>query len=307
MTFSDPQNPLPPNDSPTSDSQNTGSQIPASQIPEPIAAPEMYLSPRNLENAHAPEDIRTPWGGAELLIFFGFAVVTFLIFEFTAVSYIAAHYHLGHRQLLQFVTTNAAFAVGLQAFWSAVVLLFLLVIIRRYHNAPFWRSLHWSALRPRTVPASMVYSVCIFGGITLAMSVGFISHFIGQKTNLPIQDLFHTRANIIWLMIFGIAFAPFFEETIFRGYLYPVFARKWGVPAGIIITGVLFGAMHAAQLWGGWLEITMLILVGIILTAVRAAARSVLASYLVHVSYNSFLFLGFFIGTQGLKHIPPMH
>ena len=307
MTFSDPHNPFPSNDSPTSDSQTTGSQTPASQISGPIVAPEMYLSPRSLENASAPEDIRTPWGGAELLIFFGFAVVTFIIFEFTAVSYLAAHYHLNRRQLVQFVTTNAAFAVGLQAFWSAVVLLFLLVIIRRYHNAPFWHSLHWSVLRPRTVPASMVYLVCIFGGITLAMSVGFISHFAGEKTKLPIQDFFHTRANVIWLMIFGIAFAPFFEETIFRGYLYPVFARKWGIPAGIIITGVLFGAMHAAQLWGGWVEITMLILVGIILTAVRAATRSVLASYLVHVSYNSFLFLGFFIGTQGLKHIPPMH
>lgn len=302
MTFSDPENPLPPNDSPIGDSQTA-----TSQSPESSAAPEIYLSPHHLENLNVPENIRTPWGGAELFILFGFAIVAFIVIEFSAVSYIAAHYHLGRSQLLQFVTTNAAFAVGLQAFWSAVVLLFLLVIIRGYLNAPFWRSLHWSALRPRTVPASMVYSVCIFGGITLAMFVAFISHFAGEKTHLPIQDFFHTRANVIWLMIFGIAFAPFFEETIFRGYLYPVFARKWGVPAGVIITGVLFGAMHAAQLWGGWLEITMLIFVGIVLTAVRAAARSVLASYLVHVSYNSFLFLGFFIGTQGLKHIPPMH
>jgi len=306
MTFSDPENPLPPNDSPASDSQT------ASQIPESNAAPEIYLSPHHLENANVPEDIRTPWGGAELLIFFGFAVVAFLVIDFTAVSYIAVHYHLGHSQLLQFVTTNAGFAVGLQAFWSAVVLLFLLVIIRKYHKAPFWRSLHWSALRPRTVPASTIYLICIYlicicGGITLAMLGAFVSQFAGEKTNLPIQDFFHTRANVIWLMIFGIAFAPFFEETVFRGYLYPVFARKWGVPAGIIITGVLFGAMHAAQLWGGWLEIAMLIFVGIVLTAVRAAARSVLASYLVHVSYNSFLFLGFYIGTQGLKHIPPMH
>lgn len=302
MTFSDPENPLPPNDPLTS-----GSQTATSQTADSTGPPGIYVSPQNLENLHVPEDIRTPWGGAELFIFFGFAVVAFIVIEFTAVSYVAAHYHFGRSQLLQFVTTNAAFAVGLQAFWSAAVLLFLLVIIRGYHNAPFWRSLHWSALRLRTVPASTVYLVCIFGGITLAMFVAFISHFAGQKTNLPIQDFFHTRANVIWLMIFGIAFAPFFEETIFRGYLYPVFARKWGVPAGIIITGVLFGAMHAAQLWGGWLEITMLIFVGIVLTAVRAAARSVLASYLVHVSYNSFLFLGFFIGTQGLKHIPPMH
>lgn len=276
-------------------------------MPELSATPEIYLSRDHAETLNVPEDIRTPWGGTELLIFVGFAIVSLVVVEFVAISYVIAHNHLGHQQLLQFMTTNAAFAVGLQAIWSAIVLLFMFIVIRGYHGARFWSSLHWSALRPRSFSASTLYLVCIFGGITLAMFVGFISHFAGQKTNLPIQGYFHTRANVIWLMVFGIAFAPFFEETIFRGYLYPVFARKWGIPAGIIITGICFGGMHAAQLWGGWIEITMLIFVGIVLTFVRARAHSVLASYLVHVSYNSFLFLGFFIGTQGLKHIPPMH
>ncbi|MGH9865242.1 MAG: hypothetical protein ACRD4H_07495, partial [Candidatus Acidiferrales bacterium] len=194
MTFPDPENPPPLSDSLTS-----------SQTPEAASVPEIYLSPRNIENVTAPEDIRTPWGGVELLIFFGFAVVSFIVLEFTAVSFLAAHYHFGHQQLVRFVTTNAAFAVGLQAFWSAIVLLFLLIIIRAYHGSRFWSSLHWSILRPRTVPASTVYLVCIFGGISLAMFVGFISHFAGEKTNLPIQDYFHTRANIIWFMVFGIA------------------------------------------------------------------------------------------------------
>ncbi|HEV2617890.1 MAG TPA: type II CAAX endopeptidase family protein [Candidatus Acidoferrales bacterium] len=291
---------------PTADARDSESPANDSST-EPSAAPEIYFSPAHAENLNVPEDIRTPWGGTELLLFVGFAIVSLVVVEFVAISYLIAHNHLGHRQLVQFMTTNAEFAVGLQAIWSGIVLLFMFIVIRGYHGARFWSSLHWSVLRPRSVPASTLYLVCIFGGISLAMFVGFISHFAGPKTNLPIQEYFHTRANVIWLMVFGIAFAPFFEETIFRGYLYPVFARKWGIPAGIVITGICFGGMHAAQLWGGWIEITMLIFVGIVLTFVRARTRSVLASYLVHLSYNSFLFLGFFVATQGLKHIPPMH
>jgi membrane protease YdiL (CAAX protease family) len=302
MTFSDPENPFPPNDSPASDSQTA-----ASQIPESSAAPEIYLPSHYLENLNVPQDLRTPWGGTELLIFVGFAVFSLVVIEVLLQIFLATQMHMTQSQILHFLTTNAAYAVGFQALWSCILLLFLFVMIHKYHGAPFWTSLGWRTLHFRTVPASTIYLICIFGGITLAMFVAFISHFTAPKTNLPIQEYFHSRANIVWLMVFGIGFAPFFEETLFRGYLYPVFARKWGIPAGVIITGVLFGMMHALQLWGGWLEIVMLIFVGIVLTFIRARARSVLASYLVHLSYNSFIFLGVFKATQGLKHIPSMH
>lgn len=301
MTFSDPENPLsavdPHADNSPASASSTG----------PFSAPEIYLSSLNRENLHAPVDLRTPWGGTELFIFVGFAVVSLVVLEVLLQIFLLFGLHMNRAQILRFLTTDAAYAVGFQALWSCILLLFLFVMIRKYHRARFWTSLGWRKLRFRTVPASTIYLICIFGGITLAMFVAFVSHFAGPKTNLPIQEYFHSRANVIWLMVFGIGFAPFFEETLFRGYLYPVFARKWGIPAGVIITGVLFGMMHALQLWGGWLEIAMLIFVGIVLTFIRARARSVLASYLVHLSYNSFLFLGFFIGTHGLKHMPPMH
>ena len=50
----------------------------------------------------------------------------------------------------------------------------------------------------------------------------------------------------------GVLLAPVLEETIFRGYIYPVVARSFGINAGILVTGTLFGLLHASQLWGGW-------------------------------------------------------
>ncbi|HTQ86818.1 MAG TPA: CPBP family intramembrane glutamic endopeptidase, partial [Candidatus Solibacter sp.] len=91
-------------------------------------------------------------------------------------------------------------------------------------------------------------------------------------------------------------------ETVFRGYVYPVLARKFGIFAGILLTGILFGMVHVPQLWGGWGQIATLVAVGMALTATRAATHSVFASYLVHLGYNGFLFAGFFIPPVVFRH-----
>ncbi len=142
------------------------------------------------------------------------------------------------------------------------------------------------------------------GGAMLALIVTFAGKFFHEKGELPIEELFHSRPAVILLMSFGILVAPLVEETMFRGFLYPIIARRFGVGTGVIVTGVLFGAMHAQQLWGGWGQIGLLIGVGIVLTWVRARTGTVAASYFVHLGYNSLLFLGFFAATGGLRHIP---
>ena len=40
------------------------------------------------------------------------------------------------------------------------------------------------------------------------------------------------------------------------------------------------------QLWGGWWQIALLVMVGIVFTIARAATRTVVASYILHLSYN---------------------
>jgi len=291
MTFSDPANPVVPEGSRTPDFDAGAPEIPP-RLPEP---------------EHVPEDIRTPWGGVELLLLLGFALGSLIFLEVILEVLLVVHFHMTRDQLVKFLGTNAAFAVGFQAFWSGIIFLFLFLMIRQYNHAPFWSSLRWRKIHSRNRPAALVYIACGLGGVALAFLIAISSRFVGEKKNLPIEQLFRTRSDVIWLMVFGIVFAPFFEETVFRGYLYPVFARKWGIPTGIFTTGLLFGLMHAIQLWGGWVQISLLILVGIILTVARARTGSVVASYLMHVCYNTVLFAGYVIGTHGLTKLPPVH
>ena len=129
----------------------------------------------------------------------------------------------------------------------------------------------------------------------LALIATYASGFFNSKESLPIEQLLQARVSMTLFAVLGVLVAPLVEETIFRGFLYPVIARRLGIIAGVLITGILFGLMHAAQLWGGWGQIVLLIVVGVVLTWVRARTGTVKASYFVHLGYNGLQLLGYLV------------
>ena len=91
--------------------------------------------------------------------------------------------------------------------------------------------------------------------------------------NTPIEELFKYQQTALLFMAMAVLVAPLVEETLFRGYLYPLFARSFGVAPSIVVTGVLFGLMHGAQLGWTWSLVAVMSLVGIIFTARPRAHR----------------------------------
>ena len=105
------------------------------------------------------------------------------------------------------------------------------------------------------------------------------------------------------MAIFGVTVAPFVEELFFRGFLYPVLARRLGVIPGVILTALPFALLHASQLGNAWGPLVVLLVVGVVLTAVRAVTKSVAASMLVHVGYNLTLFSLLFVASGRFQHL----
>jgi uncharacterized protein len=140
------------------------------------------------------------------------------------------------------------------------------------------------------------------GGALLAMTVLLSSHFLPAPPELPIDKMMRTTSDAWLLSIFGVFFAPFAEEVLFRGLLFPALARRSGALFSLLVTSVLFGAIHAQQLAGAWIQVTCIVLVGIVLTLVRWRFRSLASSTLVHVGYNGALFTALFIGTRGFTN-----
>jgi membrane protease YdiL (CAAX protease family) len=164
-------------------------------------------------------------------------------------------------------------------------------------------------------------------GITVSFIVLAISSLITTPKAIPIDEFFRTPGDAWLVSAFGILLAPLFEEILFRGFLLPGFAiaydwlslpripaarEQWNstntltFPALVfsaVLTSILFALMHAVQTGFTWPVLVLLFLVSLLLTAVRLRLRSVLASTLVHASYNFAIFLSLFIATGGFRHL----
>lgn len=250
------------------------------------------------------------------------------------------------------------------------------------HAVRFWRSLHWNWLGTERL------ALLVLGGGATMIGVQLLSHLLPMPSEVPLDRLFTPQTA--WLLVlYGVGVAPFFEEFIFRGLIYPslrsTFAegmnaeemRAWwplarvlgalviagagywglslrvisapvgmagglllyggvavgvlalalpGVPLAaigwgctrlatlrrpellaILLTGTLFGMLHAAQLGWAWAAVLIMVLVGIVLTTVRAATGSLMASWVFHCAYNGALFAIQYAATQGFHHFPPGH
>jgi hypothetical protein len=131
------------------------------------------------------------------------------------------------------------------------------------------------------------------------------------------------------MFAFGVTFAPFFEEIIFRGFLLPALATAWdwaierstgkprlpldadGQPqwsvfamvTASIATSLPFALVHAEQQGHSIGPFVLLVTISLILCAVRLKTHSLAASTLVHACYNFMLFFLMMVSTGGFRHL----
>lgn len=293
------------NNQPQSDAPNFPEPAPEPTPDPPAPSLETSVTPGYLGpiDPLLPEDLRVPWGWIDLLIlvvlaFFGTIGASLLLLKGFAISGVNFH------QVQAISGEKNLFLILNQVILSLALLAYLAAQMRFGFRAPFWRTIGWRPLQTGQTPRAAAYLGLILSGCTLAILVTLSSAAFKSSAKMPIEQFFQDRRSALLLMSLGVLLAPVLEETVFRGYIYPVVARSFGVTAGILVTGTLFGLLHASQLWGGWAQIALLILVGIVFTYARARTQTVLASYLLHVSYNSFLFLGFVVASHGFHQFP---
>jgi membrane protease YdiL (CAAX protease family) len=265
---------------------------------KPLFEPEQF-TPATAGHSPIPEDLRVPWGWGNLMLF----VLMYFILGFIVLLGFAA-FGVKLADIQKFTSDKGPSLVLSQVILSLAMLGYLAAEMRYHFRLPFWRTIGWHPLETGRTPRAYAYGRYVLGGFLFSVLIQFASAAIRTKNKLPIENLFQDPHTAILLMLMAVAVAPVFEETIFRGYIYPVIARSFGVGTSIVVTGALFGMMHAPQLWPAWGQIALMIIVGIIFTYVRSLTRTVVASFLFHLGYNGFLFVVFLIASHGLHKLP---
>jgi hypothetical protein len=273
-----------------------------------------------------PEDLRISWSWVHLLCFIVFAIASLIVVQTGFAIHYAPHKPLSQKELEQYLFSIPQFIVGSNVAWFGTVLLFLYVSLSVLPGVPFWRTIGWRKFSstPAAIHSNLPTKPWIYFlfGCGLSLITAFVGSQVHTPDNMPIEELLKNRVGSMLMMSMAVLVAPLVEETVFRGYLYPALVRiisgfarffgaeisdsiRMGVSSSILVTGVLFGILHGAQLAWTWGIVTLLIFVGITFTYVRARTGTVFASYLMHLGYNSLIALATVIGTHGFTRMAP--
>jgi CAAX protease family protein len=311
MSLHDEKPPMPGESAPEADNLNSpempevNSTEPlskwGSEETEPFAAVETapYPPPKTY-----PEDLQISWSWPHLILFLVFAFGSLVLIQGVLAVVYAPRQGLDTKQLEEYLISKPQFAIGSMLIWYATIFFFLYVTLSVLRGHSFWRTLGWRKLLPvnRRLPKNPL--AYFFAGCGLSLFVALLTASMKTPESTPMQELFKYPHTAMMFVAMAVFVAPLVEETIFRGYLYPVFARSFGVTPAILVTGMLFGLMHGAQLGWTWGLVAMLTMVGIIFTLVRARTGTVLASFLMHLGYNLLISVATGLSTHWFTRMP---
>ncbi len=276
---------------------------PGQNLPEasPMASPDLgqpELVPTTpLEPAIIlPAEPRFPaWSWWDTLAVLGFTIFAVFVFSIIALA-IARTIPAYRRMPLAELATNARIVVGAQAAAYPIVLIFIFMLVRSRSQQRFRDAIHWNW------PGSFAPGFFIAGTI-LAVIVEGLSSYLPIPKSLPMDNYFHDATSAYLLAAFAMSLAPLLEELFFRGMLYPLMRRAFGLSISVLLTAAAFAAIHGAQLGYAWAPILSVFVVGIVFTVTRVRTNSVAASFLMHCGYNFALFTALWIASDHFRHL----
>jgi membrane protease YdiL (CAAX protease family) len=234
-----------------------------------------------MEGPPVPEqEAEFRWEAVDLVVFSAFFLATVFLLPLGAFLFLRIL-----QPKLQITDLSGVQQILIQALMDFLLVGFILFLIRVLHARPILRTLRLTR-RPR-IPASLLL---IVGGFLLAIVVVRITSLFPTPAESPLEKLLTTPFSILVFCVFGIVFAPFLEEVIFRGFVFTALVDTTGPKVAVLVTALLFAGLHAYQLWGNWVAIAVIFLVGLAFTVVRYRTDSIVPSIIMHTAYNSMIF-----------------
>ena len=188
--------------------------LPEMQIEPPaepvVAPPEAPINP----GAENP-----PWSGLDLLLI-GLVLVAALFF-FSSIFFIVA---------LRISPSSGVSASELRGNPGPLVIVpsmtlsylaalaAMYVLVTRHRRRPFWQAVAWRW------PSGWWVGYIVTGSM-VAVVLGLLSRYLPIPKSLPMDRFFQNRQGAYVMAFFGVGVAPFAEEMLFRGFLYPVLDR----------------------------------------------------------------------------------
>ena len=112
-------------------------------------------------------------------------------------------------------------------------------------------------------------------GAAMMFTLGMLQSLLPMPKDTPFEHLFDRPRDAYLLSIIAVTLGPLMEEIFFRGFMYPVLARRMGAAWAIVLTALPFGLIHLPQYGWAWGAALVIVLVGVVCGVVRAVTGSV--------------------------------
>jgi membrane protease YdiL (CAAX protease family) len=287
-------------------------------IPEPVAFPQVLDIQHDTDPAEDHGIARRIPHLGHTAIFFGLIAGCFLL----SLLVVMLPAMLLHPHIKDNIPALAHLSLVCELLAFALTFAIAFPVFPLIWKRSFLDGIHWTWRAAR-----LRWWKLILLGFALSAIAQFAEHFVKVPKDIDILKLLDTPMSAWATAIFGALVAPIVEEIAFRGFLLPSLATAYDwlclerTPAArdrwqrttdhsrsaLILAAVLssaaFAALHGFQLHGAVGPVVILFFVALVLSAVRIRFRSVAASALVHISYNSLLFIEIFVKTGGFRHL----
>jgi len=280
-------------DNPQLDPQPAPSDTP----PSPPGEPERQILSAPLSLEPVPvllQPIENPvWNGWDVLLIAGLTFIVMVVAQLVVL--VAAHAVAYPNLTLGEVAQKPILILVSQLLVYIPVAVCMVAIVEGKYHAAFWSAIRWNW------PRSEWKLLALGAGMLFVLS--FLQGLFPMPKDTPFEHLFDRPRDAYLLSIIAVSIGPLMEELFFRGFMYPVLARRIGVAWGIILTALPFGLIHLPQYGWAWGAALVIFLVGVICGVVRAVTKSVAASFLVHVGYNGTQMIIAVAATHGFRHM----
>jgi uncharacterized protein len=248
----------------------------------------MDISPTEPVIEVVPPPPREPfWGYTDLLLVMGIIVASIALITLVGGVLVFIYPRLRDDPTPLLLPVQVAF--------YGFIYLALYLTLRTRYGKPVFPSLGWRRTR-------FNIGIAALGGAILAFGISGLATLLHTpQVPSPLDRFLKSPLDLALIGILAVTLAPVFEELFFRGFLQPLLSRTFGVLAGILITALVFGLLHAPEYSWAWQYVVAVSLAGAIFGWVRARTNSIIPSTIMHGCYN-LVFVIALIWTKYVKH-----
>ena len=223
------------------------------------------------------------FAGVNLVVGAVLVVVTGLLFAFQKLP----------GNLAELLQPNFYWVVGVTTVISAITLAVLWRIAKRFAARP------WATFFP-AVPARTLFHAAI-GSLMLAAACMALEAALKYGLHIPMtvaktEEAMNPKSwsQLGIVLVFFAAFVPFYEEVLFRGYIFGWLKRVTPAWAAIVVSAAIFAAAHLLYYTrggvSGWVGTGEIFAIGVLMAWWAARTNSLRPAYVIHFVNNAIAF-----------------